>query len=178
MHVYKNNVGVITQHGKPSPPRHQNAIPRCRRRSSRCDVRPLINIAHFTPFSNVRREATWSREECTEMYKSIVFLGFARNCQGQGHQLPAAGSSHTWGPPFRPAPPQNRKLPYHPWKPFIIIVIAHIIIAKKEVSLIAVQLLQNKRKDFEQKWSGIQIKEKPARYFVTLRWENKVWKSS
>lgn len=138
----------------------------------------LINIAHFTPFSNVRREATWSREECTEMYKSIVFLGFARNCQGQGRQLPVAGSSHTWGPPFRPAPPQNRKLPYHPWKPFIIIVIAHIIIAKKEVSLIAVQLLQNKRKDFEQKWSGIQIKEKPARYFVTLRWENKVWKSS
>lgn len=121
----------------------------------------LNNIAHFTPFSNVRpRDLAKNAPGCTNLLSFSALLAIVKDKDTSFRRREVATRED---PPFQSVPlPQNRKLPYHPWKPFIIIVIAHIIIAKKEVSLIAVQLWQDKRKDFEQKWSGFhKMKNQP-----------------
>lgn len=122
-------------HGKPSPPRHQNAIPSSRRRRIRshsCSVRPSSTL-HFTPFPNVRRARTHvisrrnrTAPRCTNLLSFSALLAIVKDKDTSFRRREVA----TRGDPSLP-PPQNRKLPYHPWKPIIIIVIAHIIIAKK-----------------------------------------------
>lgn len=158
----------------------------------------LVKEGKDIPFRPFRHVISRSRRMHRRMYKSIVFLGIAhthtivtlRLRQGQGHQLPAGSSHNTWGPRVPPHSPTPHTANYH-----IILEeepdLRHlswmaryhnhrhrtIIIAKREVSLIAVQLWQNK-KDFEQnnkKWS--EIHEYHARYFAALRREE-IWTSS
>lgn len=76
---------------------------------------PLINIAHFTPFSNVRRaprDLAKNAPGCTNLLSFSALLAIVKDKDTSFRRREVATRED---PPFQSVPLlQNRKLPYHP----------------------------------------------------------------